>query len=90
MSAPQFESVPTPPDTLWLTPDASGIRFTLAPLPDGSEVVAVMFCDPVAGNVSFAFDPSSARVITDGITKILDNVAYLRVENNKIRNREEH
>lgn len=79
-----------PKDTLWLTPDENGIQFALTPADlDGNELVAVMFNDTTAGPIAFAIHPAAAQIISEGVQSVIANAAYLRVENNKIRNEKE-
>ena len=80
-----FERLPIPPDTLYLTP-GSEVTAGLQPLPDGGEAIAIGFDDPRAGHIRVLLHPVAAKAVADGINRTLDNAAYLRVENNKIRN----
>jgi hypothetical protein len=83
VTTPEFDTFKTPADTLWLTPDASGIRFFLTP-PDlnGEELVGVQFRDDRAGAFALAIHPESVDVFIEGLQNIVANIENLRTLRN--------
>jgi hypothetical protein len=82
MTAPEFETFRPPADTLWLTPDHTGVRFFLTP-PDanGNELVGVQFTDAHAGAFALALHPASINTFIDGLQNVVDNIDALRAMN---------